>query len=261
MSEIIKPYIITISSGKGGVGKSVLVSNLAEMLSKKLSSVLVWDAALHFPNQHLLFGVEPPVRLDMVYDGLLPVNQAVFKISDTLSLLADTPATGNSDRYNPEVFYKIYIELLNNSCYDLIIIDTPAAGGNETLQLCSFADLVAIVINDEPTSLIDGYGLIKLLLPLIEKERLALLVNNVIDWEDASDISRKLNLATDKFLGIDLDVLGFVPWDRIIRQSIVNQELFVCQDPGSDATKAIEKITDMLINRFNLLENKAILKN
>lgn len=245
------PFVITVCSGKGGVGKSFIAANIANLLADKCLAVLLWDADMHFPNQHLLVGAEPPVRLSDVYTGEMNVLQAIFKTTDNMHLLADTPATGKIREYSAEAILNVYKQLLIETEYDVIIIDTPALTNDEVLQCCNIADLITIVVNDEPTSLLDAYGLLKILLPYIGKEFINLLVNNVIDVEDADEISEKLNLATEKFLNTQLDVIGFIPYDRAVRQSIVQQKLFTDFVKGSEVNKALNKIVENILKQKN----------
>jgi len=252
--EIIDSYIITITSGKGGVGKSILASNLANVLSNKNYKVLIWDANMDFPNQHILFGVEPPVRINDVYENKIKVGQAVYNLKNNLDLLADTPATGNMHEYDSTVILDVYRQLLIESKYDFIIIDTPAIASEEVLQCCNISDLIAIVVNDEPTSLLDAYGLLKIILPYISEEYINLIVNNVIDLEDADEISDKLNMATKKFLNIRLNTLGFIPYNRNVRQSIVKQNLLTDSEPKSEVSQSILKIMNNILKKLNIEE-------
>lgn len=242
------PFVLTIASGKGGVGKSVLAANIANCLSDDLC-VLVWDANMQFPNQHLLIGAEPPVRLNDVYCGKIDVTQAIFQIKRNFYLLADLPAAGESEKYASNGIIRVYKQLLDLTDFDVIIIDAPAGASRETLQACDISDLTAIVVTDEPTSLLDAYGLIKMLLRNQHYDNINLIVNNVIDWEDAEEISTKLNMATEKFLKYKFSALGFVPYDRVVRMSILQQELFTNSQPESEASRAVRQLCAKLLDK------------
>jgi flagellar biosynthesis protein FlhG len=248
------PYIVTVCSGKGGVGKSVLVSNIAYSLAQENLSVLIWDADKYFPNQHFLLGVEPPARLSEVYSGMISLKNAVFPITTNLSLLADTPATGTNFFHDRNEIIECYKQIINDTDFDIVLIDTPAGASYEVFECCNISDLTAIVITDEPTSLLDAYALIKIIKQQNDIDKISLLVNNVIDWEDAEDISKKLNLATEKFLGVAFDVLGFVPYDRTVRQSILSQELFIIDNYDSEVSKAIRLVAGNILKRINLYD-------
>lgn len=244
------PYILSISSGKGGVGKSVLSVNIAHCLASQGAKVLLWDANRSFPNCHLMLGVEPPIRLSDVYDGIVDIDKAIFEVRENFYLLADHPGSGLDDIDISISFNDILRDLLFDTDFDVIIIDTPAGVSDITLSSAIVADEVSIVITDEPTSLLDGYGLIKILLNYIGKDKMKLLVNNIIDIDDGKDISRKLNLATEKFLGFAIDVAGLFPYSRIVRQSIVRQELFVEIEPDDEISKSIQDYSKSMLEKI-----------
>lgn len=247
---IENPYIITICSGKGGVGKSFITANLANILSKKGLKVLIWDADTNFPNQHILQGVEPPIRITDVYQGQFNLLSAIYQINENLDLLADKQSFEELPSSNSDLILNVFKKLLLNTSYDIIIIDTPAFNSEDVLQCCNIADLIVLVVTDEPTSLLDGYGLLKILLPYISSEYMSILINNVIDIDDAEDISKKLNMVTDKFLNLELEQLGFIPYDREVRQSILNQELYSNIITDSDLIASFDKISDKILRKI-----------
>lgn len=244
--EAKTPFVLAISSGKGGVGKSVVASNMAYELSELGKKVLVWDCDMQFPNQHLIIGVEPPVRLSHVYSDMISIDKAYYKVKQNFDLLADLPAAGISGEYSPNALIETYNKIIFSSDYDVIIIDTPAGGNNNVIQAAEISDRTAIIITDEPTSLLDAYALIKILMEIIDQNEIRLLVNNVIDFEDADEMSHKLNLATTKFLKMQIHNYGFIPYDRAIRQSIIMQKLICREAPEAEASIHIRKIAKII---------------
>ncbi|MCX6154054.1 MAG: P-loop NTPase [Candidatus Kapabacteria bacterium] len=251
-------FVITICSGKGGVGKSVLAANLAKILAQT-NKVLVWDTNRYFPNQHILFGVEPPVRMKDVYSGRIKVEKAICRLSENLDLIADIPATNAlQNSASSYIYVDIFEQIANLNQYDILIIDSPAGYSPDLLQICTFSDFVSVVITDEPTSLLDGYGLIKILIKYISSKKINIIVNNIIDNEDAEDIWSKLNMALMNFLKIKLDLIGYVPYHRIVRQSILHQELFIDTHPTEDVSLALQKAAEIYQNL--IFENEIIVK-
>jgi flagellar biosynthesis protein FlhG len=247
-----KPAVITLCSGKGGVGKSVLAANIAYSMAGESLSTLIWDADLRFPNQHLLLGVEPPVRLNEVYSGKTNVASALFRVMPNLTLLADMPAQGISRSLPQATIVNTYKQILDAGNFDVLIIDTPAGASQELIECCSISDLICVTITDEPTSLLDAYALIKILITTSGADNIAILVNNVIDMDDAEEISCKLNLATNNFLNCKFEMLGFVPYDRCIRQSILRQELFMQICPDTDVAKSIRNIAENIMVKMQV---------
>ncbi len=245
------PFVITVCSGKGGVGKSVLSANIANMLSKKGKKVLIWDADMLFPNLHLIIGVEPPVRATDLYAGRVSILQTIWGVKENLDLIADIPISNGRDIFDGSSLLPAYAELIAVSDYDYVIFDTAAGASTEVLNACSISDLTVVTVTDEPTTLLDAYALIKILRENISERKIQLLVNNVIDFEDAEDISSKLNSATKEFLDNKFAIFGYVPYDRNIRQSILRQVLFTDTYESSEVFDAIQNIADSILSKIH----------
>lgn len=239
-----RPFVITICSGKGGVGKSILTANLALGIASAELPVIVWDADMTFPNQHILFGAEPPLRSYDVYNGMVTTAAALFPVADHLYLLAGKTGVGPMDT-TPEELHKVRREL-SSADAAVLLIDTAAGSSDDVLQCCAFADLILIVVNDEPPSIVDAYGLIKILQNNTPSTPLALVVNNTIDAEDAEEVVRKMNMATERFLRRKVGSIGFVPYDRAVRTSIVEQQPLLLMQPSSEAAMAIKSLARLL---------------
>ncbi len=258
MKDNKKPFLLTVAGGKGGVGKSFIAANIACALASKGVTTLIWDADIRFPNQHLMFGVEPPVRLNDVYAGRIELDRAVYYLKDDLYIIADLPAAGKSEEFDPTAIDEIYSKILNSNRFDVVIADTGNGASAETLQCCYLADEIALVATDEPTSLLDAYGLVKILLKYADPDKIKLIVNNVIDDEDAEDVSQKLNLAADKFLGFTIEAVGFLPYDRGVRQSILRQEPLFGTSTDSEIAKSLVKLGDYYSEKIPIKQTREI---
>ena len=145
----------------------------------------------------------------------------------------------------PEELHKVRRELSAANAA-VLLIDTAAGSSDDVLQCCAFADLILIVVNDEPPSIVDAYGLIKILQNNTPSTPLALVVNNTIDAEDAEEVVRKMNMATERFLRRKVGSIGFVPYDRAVRTSIVEQQPLLLMQPNSEAAMAIKSLARLL---------------
>ncbi|GAB1372962.1 MinD/ParA family protein [Candidatus Kapaibacterium sp.] len=244
------PFTITLCSGKGGVGTSFLTANLASAVSKLGNKVLILDSVLDLPNQHILFGVEPPVRLSSVLSGKVNVDSALYKIDYNISLLVDSPIEIDDDNDHILSLKEVVNQLKSECEKEFLFIDVQSGISEELIALSKLSDLVLIVITDEPTSLIDAYGLLKILRNYVDISKIALIVNNVIDDEDAGELSHKFNLASTQFLGLKIDVLGFVPYSRNVRYSIQRQEILVNNFEDDEASSAILNISKKIHSKY-----------
>ncbi len=232
---------ITVCSGKGGVGKSVVSSNLALSLLQH-GSVVIWDADAQFPNQHIMFGVEPPARIHDVYRGMRTLDKTLFRVAEKLWMLAGQTGT-DTESIDAQSVLDVHKELQETRA-DFVVVDAAAGSGNDTLQACTISDIVLIVITDEPTSVIDAYGLMKILKRYMPLDRIRLVVNNAIDADDADEVARKLNAAMNKFLNTEIEKIGFIPYDRAVRSSIIEQRPLLLHNQSSEAAVALKKLGD-----------------
>lgn len=229
------PLVVTIASGKGGVGKTFFAANLALAAHRKGLSTVLWDADVLCPNVHILFGEEPEHRADSVYAGMMPAAQALYRTSYGLPLLAGKSMTLE----NPAPAFRSVLTSLFTAAADLVVIDTAAGAGDDVVQCCAMSDLVFLVINEEPTSIIDAYGLVKILASLEIHSTVGLVVNGAEDMQQAEELAAKFSLATDRFLGHTYPLLGYMPWDADVRRSIIQQKPLVASAPTSEIAATI----------------------
>ena len=241
----MNPYLLTITSGKGGVGKSVLAANIAYQLAANYEKTLIIDADLMFPNAHFMFGMEPDMRIDDWFYKRAGITETIIGINENLYILAGS-IDNNTELQNNFSFIDLYHDILLETDFDFIVVDTGAGMNNCLLEAASISDKIGIVITDEPTSMIDSYGLIKILQDYTDNRKMNLILNNIIDNEDANEIIQKFNQITQHFLGFSIDALGTVLYSYDIKKTIIEQKLLSITKPNSPATLAIKQIAKVL---------------
>lgn len=246
-----KPIVIAFSSGKGGVGKSFITANIGYIISTKFKT-LIWDADIDFPNQHIMFGVEPAFRMNDYYSKKRDVKKYFYKLNDNLSLAAGQPAVGYDKQEGDLIIFSTLEAIIKENQFEIILIDTGSGLSVENIQSCLVADLVNIVVSDEPTSLLDAFALIKVLSNKMDLKKIFLVANNMVDFDDVKEISKKFNLATQKFLKQQINVLDYINYDRNIRYSIMKQEPFIKIYPHTEAAKALLSLSEKILNGFKL---------
>ncbi|MDR3073527.1 MAG: MinD/ParA family protein [Deltaproteobacteria bacterium] len=238
------PLVFSITSGKGGVGKTNLAVNLACCLAKAKKRVLLLDADLGLANVDVIMGITPPYNLFHLFhegvalDNILYATDYGFKIlpaaSGVSEMLALTPGQKSS-----------LLESMDGleEALDYLIVDTGAGINDNVLYFNLAAQQRIVVLTPEPTSLTDAYALIKLMRQNHRVSHFKILVNMAQDEKAAKEVYTRLYKACDHFLtGVSLDFVGFVPRDAAVRNSVINQKPFCIDAPASPASKALTTV-------------------
>ena len=160
------------------------------------------------------------------------------------------PGVGVEHKKKDLIILNAFEEIQKLDYFDFIFIDTASGINSETIQCCAISDLICLIVSDEPTSLLDGYGFIKFLYGQLDPNKVALLLNNVIDLEDAEEIKTKFNLATSKFLKFSVNIIGTVPYNKKVRSSIFQQEPYVKIHKSDETTKNFLNLASIIGTRF-----------
>lgn len=246
--NMTNPRIIAVSSGKGGVGKTNFVANLALFYASLNKKVLVLDADLGLSNIDVLFGIAPRYNLkhvllgekrmkDIIATG--PLGIMIFPASSGVREL-----TGLTDTQR----LKLLTELDNFDVpFDVFLIDTGAGISDNVLFFCSAAQETVVVVTPEPTSIADAYALIKVLSRDFGEKHFRILVNTARSEREAFDTFRKLAIVADKFLKLSVDYLGYLPMDQHVKDAIIAQKGFIALYPNSAFAKRLAGIGKKLI--------------
>ena len=244
--------IITITSGKGGVGKSNFSLNFAIALQKRGYSVLVFDADISFANIDVLLGT--PAQYNLIH--LLKGEKSIWEIIQIgpggLQFIAGGSGFQDLVRLSEQEleYFSEQIGKLHGFV-DFILFDTGAGLSKETVRFITAAEETIVITTPEPTSITDAYALIKMLKSMGHQISFRLVVNRVTDDREGKQTADNISQVADKYLGVEIPVLGFIPDDSNVSKAVKRQTPLSIAFPDSAATRGI----DLIASRF-LLERR-----
>lgn len=245
--------VITVTSGKGGVGKSSFSVNLAIALSKLGKRVIIMDADFGLANIEVMLGIRPQYNLaDLMFRGK--------SLSDIITLGPENIGfiSGGSGIQELTNLTKDQIILLIQKLVelderaDVVIVDTGAGISDAVIEFVASSSEVVLIATPEPTSITDAYALLKTLnrktdIPN-ENAVVKMVANRTYSPEEGKEIYEKMNLVVNKFLSLKLDYLGALPQDMIVSRAVMNQKPAMVLYPNSKFSQNIENIAKQLID-------------
>ena len=243
--------VISVTSGKGGVGKSTTVVNLAIALAEAGKRVLVLDADLGLANIHVLLGLKPLYTLQHVFAGQKSIQDIVLDGPAGIQIIPAASGVQEILELSAEqqLILMESIEAIAHQ-FDYLLIDTQAGISEEVMYFNSASSEVLCVINGEPTSLTDAYALIKVLSQRYAEKEVSILVNNVADVRVAQRTFERLAQAVQRFLHVDLHYKGFIPTDSSVNEAVLEQRAVRALYPSSAAARSFSKLADNLDRDF-----------
>ncbi|ATW28600.1 hypothetical protein DCMF_13545 [Candidatus Formimonas warabiya] len=248
-SVIKGPRTIAVTSGKGGVGKTNVVVNLAVQLGKMGKKVVILDADIGLANTEVLLGMVPDSSIYDVFTGEKTIAQIAVDGPFDVKLIPG--GTGFRDIAHLE---QNQIERISDSLnkyvegYDYFFIDTGAGISKSVLGFIAAAQEVIVVATPEPTSLTDAYSMIKILAVFKIHSSVHLIVNRAVSSSEANQTRRKMDMVTGKFLQVNINHLGCIYEDQYVAKAVKNQQPFVLSYPNSTAAQNIREIASSLLN-------------
>ncbi len=242
-----KGIVVTILSGKGGVGKTNLALNVGLLLQRRGVRTILLDADFDLANADILLNVTPRGDFADLLSGRRTVDEVCVTAPGGLRLVCGVSGTArhNGDSHAADAYTRAVREL-KRAC-DVLLVDC-GAGFNATLAHLALAgDLVLLTTTPEPTAVADGYATLKLLSNVGFAGRAAVVVNMARSSSEAAQVARRLARVARDFLGLSVELLGFVPLDRHVPEA-VRRRTPVCQRyPHCAATTAMKRICDEFV--------------
>jgi len=244
VSKTRKSRVITITSGKGGVGKSNFTANLAIQLQRTDRKVVIIDADLGLANIEVIFGIVPQFNLTDVIYGRKSIAEIMTPGPLGINFISGGSGIQDLIHLNSQQLSNFISNLsLLDEYADIILIDTGAGLTDSVINFSKAADEIILVTTPEPTSVTDAYSLIKVLCKNNLIPNIKLLVNQVEDDEEGKEIFNKLYRVSKKFLNIEINELGYLPYDKNLIKSVKLQEPVCISFPNSEISRAFRKIS------------------
>lgn len=218
--------VLAVSSGKGGVGKTIVALALATVLASAKKKVLLMDADIGTANVNVVLGRPVEYNLWDVIKGRIPVEQTICTIGENLDLLPGVNGVYEATFWRQHHTEKLWKDLDHRlSLYDYVIVDTGAGISNTIVQFISASDELVVVFTPEATSVTDAYALIKTLHAENYTGRTYLVENMVRRQEADYIIAVSLKTMIQRFLNREIEILGTLPYDPDIPRHVRYQDM------------------------------------
>lgn len=248
--------VITVTSGKGGVGKSNVAVNLAVQFQRMGKKVIIFDADFGLANVEVMFGAMPKYNLsDLVYrdkkieDILSKGPEGIEFISAGSGILSLNNLSRNQITYIVNAMKQL------ESMADVIIIDTGAGVSDSVMEFVLASPEILLVTTPDPTSLTDSYSLLKALhnSPEFFKRRtkVNVVANRALSVADGDAVFRKLESVVKQFLDGDINYIGMIPQDASLEKAVRQQKPVSMCYPDAKSAKAFRKLADELMSNGN----------
>lgn len=247
---------VAIASGKGGVGKTWLSVTLSHALARQDRRVLLFDGDLGLANVDIHLGLMAKYDLGSVLTGERTLNQVVTSFeSGGFDVIAGRSGSGTLANIPPGRLQILLEDLvLVGRSYDHVLLDLGAGMGRANRMLASSANVILLVVTDEPTSMADAYAFIKLTVHENPQADIRVVVNAVNSTREGERTYQTLLKACQGFLKYSPPLLGVIRRDTRVREAIRNQVPLLIRSPNAEAALDVEMLAGQLLDPTNIPE-------
>ena len=239
--------VLAVTSGKGGVGKTNVSTNIAVALAQKQLRVLLLDADLGLANVDVLLGLQPSHTLADVIAGRCDINETLLPGPCGLSIVPG--ASGERSMMDLDATERAtVIRAFENLDFqpDLLLIDTAAGISAGVIEFVKASHQVLVVVCDEPASITDAYAIIKVLSNDFGVRRFQIVTNMTRSAAEGRTLFQKIAKVADRYLDVILHHLGNVPYDAKLRRAVQEQRAIVDANPDSWSGRAFRDMAERI---------------
>lgn len=262
-SRKLDARVITVTSGKGGVGKSNVAVNLAVQISKLGKKVLIFDADFGLANVEVMFGAVPRYNLGDFLFQRKSMTEIITEGPMGIGFISGGAGVLCMNQLADEQIRYLICGLSELDQYaDVILIDTGAGISNQVMEFVMASPEVLVVTTPEPSSLTDSYSLLKALYhnPLFSREQtdIRIVSNRVVSNEEGQQVYEKLNSVVEQFLDGSVNYLGMIPQDHMLERSVRQQKPVSLNAPMAKSARAFETMAANLILQEQKIPDKRL---
>ncbi len=243
--------VIAVTSGKGGVGKTNLATNLATMFASMGKQIVLFDGDLGLSNVNILLKVMPQHNLVDVMRKYLKMHEVLTDSGYGFQFVSGIPGFSGLANITQDMIDYFVAEMMHLSFAHILLIDTGAGVSKTVTSFLSAAHDIIIITTPEPTSMADAYGMMKVLATDFDtsKTNLHLIVNKVDSFQQGKEVAQRIVEASENILNLNIAYLGCVINDPIISKAVMKQVPFVVHSPKSKSALNIKSLARTLLNR------------
>ncbi len=242
------PYVLSVSSGKGGVGKTNVVINLAVEIQRRGLRVLVFDADMGLSNVPILLGLVPQYNISHVLFGEMRMKEVLFPGPEGVTVLPAGFGVQELAALTEEQQLRLLCETEElEEDFDVVLIDTGAGISPNVLFFNIVSHDNIVVVCPEPTSMSDAYVLMKILALRYQRKSFKVLMNSVKQEDEAARVLDRITDASQRFLGVSVRHFGNIPHDRRIAEAVRCQKPVVELYPDSASSQAFSQLASQLL--------------
>lgn len=247
--EQTRNRIVTITSGKGGVGKTNFAVNLAISLSEKGFRVLIIDADFGLANVNIILGIKVKWDLSHVLNGEKTVQEIIAEGPNGIKFISGGSGLQELLNLSEKKVEKYIQQLLQlRDIADIILVDTGAGITDNIMKFVFSSNEVILVTTPEPTALMDAYALTKTVSKIDKNVKMRLVVNMAQSVEEAENTITNFTVLTGTYLGMKVEGLGYLLYDKLVAEAVRLQSPYMNSFPKCEVAKNMQKIAMSFID-------------